>query len=233
MITSSEKKTIIHSITPPLMWYNSDQWLNDVLSFVLTYSYLPLMHLLTHCGLVMPCGFVYLDHVMIAHHLFEVNPTLGHTRLFLTKIALQNIVCKMLCSDLNVLKIKCSRIIWCGWYTGENNDNLTLDFKVVSFTFYVTEGQICICVSYHSLILWYWYDIGLLFTKKMLSYRHRNPHYKPKMVWWQSQVYNGNPYINNTVGLLSEYRPRAHLNIKILSDQYSNSHYKDKTVLTL
>ena len=39
---------------------------------------------------------------------------------------------------------------------------------------------------------------GLIFTKKTPSYGYGNPHYKPKTVWWPSQVYNGNPYTNKT-----------------------------------
>ena len=34
---------------------------------------------------------------------------------------------------------------------------------------------------------------------KTPSYGYRNPHYKPKMVWRPSQVYNGNPYIDEMV----------------------------------
>ena len=37
--------------------------------------------------------------------------------------------------------------------------------------------------------------------KKIPSYDFRNPHYKPEMVSWPSQVYNGNPYTNNRVFL--------------------------------
>ena len=37
-----------------------------------------------------------------------------------------------------------------------------------------------------------------LFTKKMRSYGYKDPHYKPKTVWWPSQVYNGNPYTDKT-----------------------------------
>ena len=42
-------------------------------------------------------------------------------------------------------------------------------------------------------------DSGPLFTKDMPSYRSKNPHYKPKTVWWPSQVYNGNPYTKKMV----------------------------------
>ena len=39
---------------------------------------------------------------------------------------------------------------------------------------------------------------GPLFTKKTPSYGYRNPHDKPKTVWWLSQVYNRNPYTDKT-----------------------------------
>ena len=41
-------------------------------------------------------------------------------------------------------------------------------------------------------------DSGPLFTKKTPSYGYMNPHFKPKTVWWPSQVYNGNPYTDKT-----------------------------------
>ena len=34
--------------------------------------------------------------------------------------------------------------------------------------------------------------------KKSLFYGFKNPHHKLNTVWWPSQVYNGNPYINKT-----------------------------------
>ena len=42
-------------------------------------------------------------------------------------------------------------------------------------------------------------DSGSLFTKMTPSYGCRNPHYKPQTVWRPSQLFNGNPYTNNTV----------------------------------
>ena len=39
---------------------------------------------------------------------------------------------------------------------------------------------------------------GPLFTKKTPSYGYRDPHYKPKVVWRPSQLYNGNPYTDKT-----------------------------------
>ena len=48
-----------------------------------------------------------------------------------------------------------------------------------------------------SSVKWNHYT-GPLFTKKTPSYGYRNPHYKPKTVWRQSQVYNGNSYTDQT-----------------------------------
>ena len=42
-------------------------------------------------------------------------------------------------------------------------------------------------------------SLGFYFTKQVPPYGHRNPHYKPKTVWYPSQVYNGNPFTNKTV----------------------------------
>ena len=44
-----------------------------------------------------------------------------------------------------------------------------------------------------------WQGTRAPFTKKAPSYTNRNPHYKPKMVWRPSQVYNVNSYTNKTV----------------------------------
>ena len=38
-----------------------------------------------------------------------------------------------------------------------------------------------------------------LFTIQQTPSWYRNPHYKPKTVWWPSQVYNGNRYTSKTV----------------------------------
>ena len=38
-----------------------------------------------------------------------------------------------------------------------------------------------------------------LFTKKVVSHRYRNLHYKPQTVWRPSQVYKGNPNTNKKV----------------------------------
>ena len=40
---------------------------------------------------------------------------------------------------------------------------------------------------------------GPLFNKMAQSYGYRNPHYKPKMVRWPFQVYDGNPYTTETM----------------------------------
>ena len=52
--------------------------------------------------------------------------------------------------------------------------------------------------SLKRLPLFHWKD-SLYFTEKTPSYRCKNPHYKPKTVWWPSQVYNGNPYTSKMV----------------------------------
>ena len=50
------------------------------------------------------------------------------------------------------------------------------------------------CNIYYSLV---YSSAGPLFTKKTPSFGYRDPHYKPKTVWWPSQVFNGNPYTDN------------------------------------
>ena len=54
-------------------------------------------------------------------------------------------------------------------------------------------------LSYYICVIYLPISPGPLFTKKMSCYGYRNPHYKPKMVWWPSHVYNGNPHTNKTV----------------------------------
>ena len=52
--------------------------------------------------------------------------------------------------------------------------------------------------------------------RRRLTGIHRNPHYKLKMVWRPSSVYNGNPYTNKTVSPLVNKGPG-----------YRQSHYCD------
>ena len=59
--------------------------------------------------------------------------------------------------------------------------------ETVSFASLVTLTVVNSGISYELLLAVY------------ISYWHGNPRYKPKPVWWPSELYNGNPYTNMTV----------------------------------
>ena len=75
-------------------------------------------------------------------------------------------------------------------------------FLVREATTYFGDASDEIIVGFLGFYICRWQTIpstaGPLFTKKTPSYGYRDPHYKPKTVGRPSQVYNGDPYTDNT-----------------------------------
>ena len=68
----------------------------------------------------------------------------------------------------------------------------------------ITQFYICAQKEFDRVKHMCMYDTGPLFRKKKPSYGYKNPHYKPKMVWRQYQLHNGNPYTNK---VMSSFMP--------------------------
>ena len=105
-----------------------------------------------------------------------------------------------------VLYTKC--LSWQSWWSNQIKNFvhvMTAEYvqncDLISSLLFMPEQHVILQSLDHKIInpLCIAWVPGHLLTKKMLSNRYRNPYYKPKMVWQQSQVYNGNPFTNKMV----------------------------------
>ena len=92
----------------------------------------------------------------------------------------------------------------CGGSSGTRKRTVPVCASIVSLKH--KHGFVVLCFVVvispeHNVSRWfiYAYSPRHLVTKTTLSYRYRNPHYKPTTFWRPSQVYNGNPFTNKSL----------------------------------